>query len=86
MTTSASKFSGCPGSNKSSFWLRAGKMSLGRSTPFKRMRSPTGRLSYDPMCTPTCDEYDDAALDNVRSHKRYLSEVIRVLNCEDGWC
>ncbi|KAK9916951.1 hypothetical protein WJX75_009153 [Coccomyxa subellipsoidea] len=53
-----------------------GKMSLGRSTPFKRMRSPTGRLSYDPMCTPTCDEYDDAALDNVRSHKRYLSEAM----------
>ncbi len=50
-------------------------MSLARSTPFKRMRSPTGRLSYDPMCTPTFDGFDDAALDNVRSQKRYLSEV-----------
>lgn len=50
-------------------------MSLGRSTPFKRMRSPPGRLSYDPMCTPSGDGFDDAALDNVRTQKRYLSEV-----------
>ncbi|BDA40926.1 hypothetical protein COCOBI_01-5800 [Coccomyxa sp. Obi] len=54
----------------------AGKISVARSTPFKRMRSPTGRLSYDPMCTPTFDGFDDAALDNVRSQKRYLSEAM----------
>ena len=50
-------------------------MSVARSTPFKRMRSPTGRVSYDPMCTPSFDGFDDATLDNVRSQKRYLSEV-----------
>lgn len=47
----------------------------GRGTPLKRLRSPPGRMSFDHVLSPPCDALDDAALDNVRSQKRYLSEV-----------
>lgn len=51
-----------------------------RATPFgKRLRSPPGATAQhagDPWrAAATCGTYDDAALDNVRSQKRYLSEV-----------
>ena len=63
--------------------MRSGKgASSPRGTPFaKRLRSPPAATQHaDPWRTAAaCGAYDDAALDNVRSQKRYLSEVPRPL-------
>ena len=46
-----------------------------RSTPLKRLRSPESRMQTDSLLSPTRDRMEDGALDNIRSHKRFLSEA-----------
>lgn len=55
--------------------LQAGKFQMPRITPLKRLRSPESRMQTDSLLSPTRDRTDDGALDNIRSHKRFLSEA-----------
>ena len=53
-----------------------GKFQRSRGTPLKRLRSPESRMQPDSLLSPVRDRtIGDGCLDNMRTHKRFLSEV-----------